>query len=72
VSHTLGYKNGLAIQKRPKVTVGGMPLPHNNLSEDDMRILANYKPTLTYGQARQAPPEDFIPAQVAWDKKVSG
>jgi hypothetical protein len=33
--------------------------------------LANYNPTLTYGQAKQAPPEDFVPGHVAWDKKVN-
>ena len=32
--------------------------------------MANHKPTLTYGQAAQAPPEDFIPGHVAFDKKV--
>lgn len=70
VSHSLEYKNGYAIRRRPVVTVGGMPLPFNNLSERELEALANFKPTLTYGQVKQAPPEDFIPAQVAWDKKV--
>lgn len=70
VSHSLDYRNGYAIRKRPEVTVGGMPLPFNNLSERELEALANFKPTLTYGQAKQAPPEDFLPAHVAWDKKV--
>lgn len=69
-SHTLGYKNGYALQRRPEVGIGGVPIPYNQLSEQELDELANYKPTLTYGQAKQAPPEDFIPAHVAWDKKV--
>ena len=47
-----------------------MPIIHNQLNEQELDELANFKPTLTYGQAKQAPPEDFIPAHVAWDKKV--
>ena len=56
--------------KRPLVGIGGTPLPQEQLSEADLDALANYKPSLTYGQAKQAPPEDFVPAHVAWDKKV--
>ncbi len=70
-SHSLGYKNGYAVQKRPEVGIGGLPIPTDQLSEQELDELANYKPTLTYGQAKQAPPEDFVPAHVAWDKKVS-
>ncbi|XP_013383143.1 EF-hand domain-containing protein 1-like [Lingula anatina] len=68
--HTLGYQNGYALQKRPELGVGGVPLPKNQLSEEELDELANFKPTLTYGQAKQAPPSDFVPAHVAWDKKV--
>lgn len=42
----------------------------NPLSEEELNELANYKPSLTYGQAVEAPPEDFIPAHVGFDKKV--
>jgi hypothetical protein len=69
-SHSLGYKNGYAVQKHPEIGIGGVTLPHNQLSEQELDELANYNPTLTYGQAKQAPPEDFVPAHVAWDKKV--
>lgn len=48
-----------------------MTLPHNRLSENELDELAAYKPTLTYGQAKQASPEEFVPAYVAYDKKVS-
>ena len=70
-SQTLGYRNGYALPKRPEVGIGGVTIPYNQLSEQELDELANYKPTLTYGQAKQAPPEDFIPAHVAWDKKVT-
>ncbi|KAL8591777.1 hypothetical protein ACOMHN_032319 [Nucella lapillus] len=70
VSQTLGYKNGYATHRRPEVGIGGGGLHYNQLNQTELDQLANYNPTLTYGQARQAPPEDFIPAHVAWDKKV--
>ncbi|KAL8623691.1 hypothetical protein ACOMHN_004756 [Nucella lapillus] len=70
LSHTLGYRNGYATQKRPEVGIGGRPIEYNQLNQADLDHLANFNPTLTYGQAKQAPPEDFIPAHVAWDKKV--
>lgn len=69
-SQSLGYRNGYALQKRPEVGIGGVAIPYNQLSEQELDDLANYTPTLTYGQAKQAPPEDFVPAHVAWDKKV--
>ncbi|CAL1533193.1 unnamed protein product [Lymnaea stagnalis] len=70
VSQTLGYKNGYAIPRRPERGIGGTQLFYNNLSETELDELANFNPTLTYGQAKQAPPAAFIPAHVAWDKKV--
>jgi hypothetical protein len=69
-SQTLGYRNGYALPTQPSVGIGGAPINYNLLSEAELNELANYNPTLTYGQAKQAPPEDFIPAHVAWDKKV--
>jgi hypothetical protein len=69
-SHTLGFNNGYSMPKRPEKGIGGVRIPYNQLSENDLDDLANFRPTLTYGQARQAPPEDFVPAHVAWDKKV--
>jgi len=50
--------------------VGGVAIPYNQLSEQELDELASYHPTLTYGQAKQAPPEEFVPAYVAFDKKV--
>jgi len=70
VSHTLGYKNGYRIPIRPTTQVGGQTIPFNQLSDDELAELANYKPTLTYGQSKQAPPEAFIPTYVAFDKQV--
>ncbi|CAG5128078.1 unnamed protein product, partial [Candidula unifasciata] len=70
VSQTLGYKNGYAIPKRPERGIGGAQLMQNNLSENELDALSNFKPSMTYGQAKQNPPVTFIPAFVAWDKKV--
>ncbi|XP_070534018.1 EF-hand domain-containing protein 1-like [Ptychodera flava] len=70
LAHSLDYKNGYSIPARPEIGIGGEPLPVNQLSESELDELANLRPTLTYGQAKQAPPEDFIPAHVAFDKKV--
>lgn len=71
VSQSLGYKNGYALADRPEVGIGGDPLTVNHLTEEEINELNNKRPTLTYGQAKQAPPEDFVPAHVAFDKKVS-
>ena len=70
VSQTLGYRNGYRIPRRPEVAVGGMTLRYNQLSVDEVQELANYNPTLTYGCAKQAMPEEYIPSTVAFDKKV--
>ncbi|XP_038052074.1 EF-hand domain-containing protein 1-like [Patiria miniata] len=69
-SQSLGYKNGYSLANRPEVGIGGEPLEVNQLSLAELEELNNKRPTLTYGQAKQAPPEDFIPAHVAFDKKV--
>lgn len=69
-SHSLNYKNGYSIPTLPTSGIGGEPIMYNQLSEQELDELANFNPTLTYGQAKQAPPEDFVPAHKAWDKKV--
>lgn len=70
VSNTLNYKNGFMMPSVPRVSCGGERLSYNQISEDELNELANKMPTLTYGQAKQAPPETFVPAHVAFDKKV--
>jgi hypothetical protein len=70
VGQTLGFKNGYSIRDKPTLGPGGEPIHANVLNERDLHVLANFKPTLTYGQAKQAPPEEFVPAHVAFDKKV--
>lgn len=71
MSNTLGFKNGYAIQQLPTVGLGGERLTANQLSEAELDELAKQMPTLTYGQAKQAPPETFLPAHLAFDKKVT-
>lgn len=69
-SHSLNYRNGYALPTHPEVGIGGEPIIYNQLSEQELDELANFNPTLTYGQAKEAPPEGFVPGHVAWDKKV--
>ncbi|CAK7311485.1 EF-hand domain-containing protein 1 [Vulpes lagopus] len=68
-SQTLSYKNGYAVVRRPTVGIGGERLQVNQLSQAELDELANKAPILTYGQPKQAPPAEFIPAHVAFDKK---
>lgn len=62
--------NGYSVPTAPIIGIGGDPIPVNKLTQEDLDELANLKPSLTYGQKVQAPPEDFVPAHVAFDKKV--
>lgn len=67
---TLGWMNGYSVPTAPIIGIGGDPIPVNKLTQEEVDELANLKPSLTYGQKVQAPPEDFVPAHVAFDKKV--
>ncbi|XP_030054589.1 EF-hand domain-containing protein 1 isoform X2 [Microcaecilia unicolor] len=69
-SQTLGFKNGYIRSRLPTVGIGRDPITANQLSQAELDELANKRPTLTYGQAKQAPPVDFVPGHVAYDKKV--
>ncbi|KAM8953281.1 EF-hand domain-containing protein 1 [Pelodytes ibericus] len=69
-SQTLTYRNGYSRPILPTVGIGREPITVNQLSQAELDELSNKRPTLTYGQAKQAPPSNFIPAHVAFDKKV--
>ncbi|XP_073481249.1 EF-hand domain-containing protein 1 isoform X1 [Aquarana catesbeiana] len=69
-SQTLTYRDGFSRPLLPTVGVGRDPITVNQLSQAELDELANKRPTLTYGQAKQAPSSTFIPAHVAFDKKV--
>ena len=71
MAQTLGYRNGYALPSRPAFAVGGEPLPHNQLTEEELDELAKTRPTMTYGQPKEPAPKEFVPAHVAFDKKVS-
>ena len=68
---TLSFRNGYTVTPPPKVGIGGEPVK-NTLLEDpvDLSQLSIAKPEMIYGQDKQAPEEDYIPAHVAFDKKV--
>ena len=70
MSQSLGYKNGYALPSRPLRAIGGEPLLANQLTEDALDVLASTQPTLTYGNSSRAAPVEFVPAHVAFDKKV--
>ncbi|XP_040283134.1 EF-hand domain-containing protein 1 [Bufo bufo] len=69
-SQTLTYRNGYSRPMLPTVGIGGDPITVNQLSQAELDELSNKRPTLTYGQVKQAPPSSFIPVYVAFDKKV--
>ena len=71
MSQSLGFKNGYALPSRPRRAVGGEPLLVNQLTDDALDELANTQPTLTYGNSTKSAPVEFVPAHVAFDKKVS-
>ncbi|XP_066862476.1 EF-hand domain-containing protein 1 isoform X2 [Kogia breviceps] len=69
-SQTLGYRNGYAVVRRPTVGIGGHRLQVSQLSQAELDKLASKAPVLMYSQPKKAPRAEFIPAYVAFDKKV--
>ncbi|XP_019909313.2 EF-hand domain-containing protein 1 isoform X2 [Esox lucius] len=67
---TLSYKNGFALPHRPKVGIGQTPLISSELTQNEMNQLAGQTSALTYGTAKRIPALVFVPAHVAFDKKV--
>ncbi|KAL0965069.1 hypothetical protein UPYG_G00276340 [Umbra pygmaea] len=68
---TLSYKNGYALPCRPKVGIGQTPLLSNELTQSEINELSNQVSALTYGNTHHhSPVRDFVPAHVAYDKKV--
>lgn len=70
VAQTLAYRNGYRQMLRPQFSVGSDPIEHNQLSDAELDELAKLNPTLTYGTAAKPAPVEFVPAHVAFDKKV--
>ncbi|CAF1059978.1 unnamed protein product [Didymodactylos carnosus] len=70
VSHTLELKNGHRVTKWPQVGLGGTRINYNQISEDELELLRNYRPELIYGKAVVNTPDKFVPATLAFDKKV--
>lgn len=70
ISQTLGFKNGHRQQKLPEFASGGERLNYNQLNENELAMLQNYQPALTYGRTKPEAPDNFVPATVAFDKKV--
>ncbi|XP_065185370.1 EF-hand domain-containing protein 1-like [Sycon ciliatum] len=71
VDQTLSYRNGYALPKvRPNCGIGGDDIPFNQLTPAELDELARLRPTLTYGETKPPQPVTFVPAHVAFDKKV--
>lgn len=49
---------------------GGQRINYNQISEDEVELLRNYRPELVYGKAVVETPDKFVPATLAFDKKV--
>ncbi|XP_022045091.2 EF-hand domain-containing protein 1 isoform X2 [Acanthochromis polyacanthus] len=67
---TLGFKNGFRVPHRPTVGIGHDPLVSEKLTQQELSELCCETPGMTYGSCPQTACEDFIPAYVAFDKKV--
>ena len=50
--------------------LGGTRINYNQISEDELELLRNYRPELLYGKSVVETPDKFIPATLAFDKKV--
>ena len=70
MTQTLGFRNGHRTTKLPEFGTGGDRLNYNQLNENEIALLQNYKPSLIYGRAKPEAPDNFVPATVAFDKKV--
>ena len=66
----MGFKNGHRLPKHPEFGPGDR-LNFNQLNETELALLENYKPSIIYGRAKPEAPDNFVPATVAYDKKVN-
>ena len=54
----------------PQLGPGGDRLNYNQLNDNEIALLENYKPSLIYGRSKPEAPDNFVPATVSYDKKV--
>ena len=66
LSASLRWSNRIA----SRVCSGGARINYNQISEDELELLRNYRPELVYGKAVVETPDKFVPATLAFDKKV--
>ncbi|KAM9495997.1 EF-hand domain-containing protein 1 isoform 1-T2 [Clarias gariepinus] len=67
---TLSYKNGYALPTRPRVGIGQQPLPSETLLHNEINQLSMPISIVSQDTSTDTPPTEFIPAHVAYDKKV--
>ncbi|KAF4092014.1 hypothetical protein AMELA_G00016170 [Ameiurus melas] len=69
-AQTLSYKNGYALPIRPTVGIGRQPLSSENLLQGQMNQLYIQTAVVSDETSTRTRPSDFVPAHVAYDKKV--
>ncbi|KAM6953937.1 EF-hand domain-containing protein 1 [Aplochiton taeniatus] len=69
-SHTLDFKNGYALPRRPRVGIGQSSLLSDQLTQNEINELSPETPALTYGTPHHNALLNFVPAHVAYNKKV--
>ncbi|XP_062267538.1 EF-hand domain-containing protein 1 [Platichthys flesus] len=69
-SQTLNYKNGFPLPRRPTVGIGQDPLLSEQLTQQEVNQLTFQIPDVRFESLYKIPPQDFVPAHVALDKKV--
>eukprot|EP01135_Chromosphaera_perkinsii_P006653 Nk52_evm55s554 gene=Nk52_evmTU55s554 len=67
--HSLDFKNGYSLKKKPIAGIGGEPLESlEKVSDEELKKMLQSPSFLTYGPPKNVPESKFVPAHVAFDK----
>ena len=69
-AQTLHYKNGFPLPRRPTVGIGQDPLLSEQLIQEEVNKLTFETRDVRFESLYKIPPQEFVPAYVALDKKV--
>merc|ERR1711892_812906 len=70
VSNTLNFKNGYRTEAQPMHPIGGGTIPQSVISPEDIERIQQEVSSLTVKNTAPAPLTPFVPAHLAYDKKV--
>merc|ERR1712106_156426 len=70
VSNTLNFKNGYRTEAQPMHPIGGGTIPQSVISPEDIERIQQEVSSLTVENTAPAPLTPFVPAHLAYDKKV--